>query len=142
MSLSALIPQCVEFIPERLNEGVLYISRRYRTASHLCCCGCHREVVTPLNPAKWNLIENPDGSVTLSPSVGNWGFPCKSHYLVIKNRVRWAAGFSPAQIAGVQARDRHAVEELGRAAQPGFIETLAAGWSALVEAAKKWLRGN
>lgn len=142
MSLDALTPSFVEFIPERLNEGMLYISRRYRTASHLCCCGCRREVVTPLNPAKWTLTENADDSVTLSPSVGNWGFACKSHYLVIKNRIHWATGFSAAQIAGVQALDRHAVEELGRATQPGFIETLTAAWSALVEAAKKWLRGN
>jgi hypothetical protein len=101
-----------------------------------------REVVTPLNPAKWDLSEHPDGSVTLSPSIGNWGFPCKSHYLVIRNRVHWAAAFSAGQIARVQARDRRAVEEFGRAAQPRFIETLQASWAALMKAIKNWLRAS
>jgi hypothetical protein len=137
MSLNALTPSFVEFIPERLSEGVLYVSRRYRTASHLCCCGCSREVVTPINPAKWNLLEHPDGSVTLSSSVGNWGFPCKSHYWVIRNKIQWAEAFSAAKIAAVQAHDRQAVEHLGRATKPSFFETLRSAWTALVEALKK-----
>jgi hypothetical protein len=142
MIVNALTLSFVEFIPERLDEGVLYVSRRYRTASHLCCCGCGREVVTPLNPAKWKLNEYPDGSGTLSPSVGNWGFPCKSHYLVIRNRVHWAQSFSAAQIAAVQAQDRQAVEQFRGAAKPNFIETLQGAWTALVEAIKKWMRGS
>ena len=40
----------VEGIPERLEEGVLYVSILYATAMHLCACGCGREVVTPLTP--------------------------------------------------------------------------------------------
>ena len=39
---------CVEFIPKVLDEGVLYISRRFNTASHLCCCGCSFKVVIPV----------------------------------------------------------------------------------------------
>ncbi|WP_189340201.1 DUF6527 family protein [Mesorhizobium sp. M4B.F.Ca.ET.049.02.1.2] len=85
--------------------GVIYISRRYSTASHLCCCGCGREVVTPLNPAKWRLVEK-DGKVSLIPSVGNWSFPCQSHYWISGNRVSWAPGMAPEVIAAVQARDR------------------------------------
>ncbi len=142
MRLSALTPQFVEFIPERLNEGVLYISRRYRTASHLCCCGCRHEVVTPLNPAKWNLSEHTDGSVTLSPSVGNWSFPCRSHYLVIRNRVHLAAAFSAAQIAGAQEQDQHAVEQLGHASHRGFIKAIQGAWATVVEAVKKWTRAS
>jgi hypothetical protein len=61
-----LRPQFVAFIPDRLEASVLYISRRYSIASHLCCCGCGLEVVTPLNPAKWHLIEH-RGAVSLSP---------------------------------------------------------------------------
>ncbi|RVD67411.1 hypothetical protein EN751_36940, partial [Mesorhizobium sp. M4A.F.Ca.ET.029.04.2.1] len=58
-----LAPSFVDFIPDELEVGVIYISRRYSTASHLCCCGCGREVVTPLNPAKWRLVEK-DGKVS------------------------------------------------------------------------------
>lgn len=100
-----LTPEFVEYIPERPAPGVLYVSRRYATAMHLCCCGCGRETVTPLNPAKWRLTEN-DGAVSLHPSVGNWSLPCQSHYWITANRVRWAAAMAPNLIAAVKARDR------------------------------------
>lgn len=101
--------QYVEYIPERLQPGVLYISKRFRTASHLCCCGCGLKVVTPLNPAKWSLSDH-GSSVSLSPSVGNWSFPCRSHYLIIRNHVRWAGQISQRQAAAVKQRDRVDVE--------------------------------
>ena len=107
-----LRPQFVEFIPERLEEGVLYVSRRFSTCSHLCCCGCGLEVVTPLNQAKWRLSES-NGEVSLYPSIGNWGFPCKSHYWIEDNNVRWAGPLSAARIAEVQAQDRRDAELAG-----------------------------
>jgi hypothetical protein len=58
----------VEFIPKDLDEGILYISTRFKTASHLCCCGCGSKVVTPLNPAKWRLVDH-GSAVSLSPSI-------------------------------------------------------------------------
>lgn len=105
MTATQLRPMFVDFIPDTLESGVLYVSRRYSTASHLCCCGCGTEVVTPLNPAKWRLIEK-NGMVTLTPSIGNWSFPCQSHYWVRDNRVQWAAAMAPEIIQAVQARDR------------------------------------
>src|ERR1051326_6726910 len=96
--ISKLRPKFVGLIPERLDLGVLYISRRYATASHLCCCGCGLEVVTPLNSAKWRLSER-DGAVWLVPSIGNWSFPCKSHYWISGNHVRRAGAMSPEMIA-------------------------------------------
>lgn len=108
-----IVPIFVEFIPERLDEGVLYISRRYSTASHACCCGCGLEVVTPLNRAKWRLCER-GGAVSLTPSIGNWNFPCKSHYWVDRNRVVWAGRFSEAMIARARERDKCDVERSAR----------------------------
>lgn len=104
-------PEFVEFIPERVVPGVLYISKRFSTASHSCCCGCGLEVVTPLNSAKWQLPEN-GGAVSLRPSVGNWSFPCQSHYWISGNRVQWAAAMSAERISAVKARDRRDVEVL------------------------------
>lgn len=101
--------QYVEYIPEQLQPGVLYISRRFKTASHICCCGCGMKVVTPLNPAKWTLSDH-DSSVSLSPSVGNWSFPCRSHYLIIRNHVRWARQLNQRQIEAVQEFDRIDIE--------------------------------
>jgi len=133
----------VDIIPERFHPGVLYISRRYATASHLCCCGCGLEVVTPLNPAKWRLTEDAD-RVSLRPSIGNWSFPCGSHYWIASNQVRWAGGMSPEMIAAVKARDRHDAERL--APRPlsvfdRFRRDLRAKWGRLLTRVKDWWRG-
>lgn len=79
----------VEFIPEALDDDVLYVSVIHGTAVHRCCCGCGREVVTPLTPADWKLTFDGE-TVSLYPSIGNWNFPCRSHYWITKNRVEWA----------------------------------------------------
>ncbi len=79
---AALTPEFVDFIPEVLEDGKLYISQTYATAVHKCCCGCGHKVVTPLSPTGWRLaVER--GFVSLYPSIGNWGYPC-----VVVNSVR------------------------------------------------------
>lgn len=124
----------VDFIPERLEAGVLYISRRYRTASHLCCCGCGLEVVTPLNEAKWRVSER-DGEVWLRPSIGNWSFPCQSHYWIEGGRVRWDGTMSASAIAAVRRRDRRDAERLvADARTPGLLRRLAGAVRAWVAA--------
>lgn len=110
MRRTTIIPEFVESAPQDLQDGVIYISDRFRTALHKCCCGCGREVVTPLNPAGWAYHR--DGrSITLKPSIGNWSFPCKSHYLIIRNEVVWAETMSAQQIARVKVRDALDQEE-------------------------------
>ena len=100
-----LTPRFVESIPEELEGGVLYVSMTFATAMHLCACGCGREVVTPLSPTDWNLWF--DGEhVTLDPSVGNWCFPCRSHYWIRKNGIRWAASMSESAVRDLRALDR------------------------------------
>jgi hypothetical protein len=94
----------VSSVPDRLDDGVLYISLPYATAVHSCACGCGHEVVTPLSPTDWSMIF--DGqSVSLSPSVGNWSFPCQSHYWIERDRIVWAAAWSPRQIEDGRSRD-------------------------------------
>ena len=79
----------VDFIPEQIEEGILYVSIEYCTAIHKCVCGCGNEVVTPLSPTDWELIF--DGkTVSLNPSIGNWNFECKSHYFITRNKIRHA----------------------------------------------------
>lgn len=79
----------VDVIPESLEDGVIYISIPYATAVHKCICGCGNEVVTPFSPTDWKLIFN-GKSVSLSPSIGNWNFLCKSHYWIVRNKVKFA----------------------------------------------------
>jgi hypothetical protein len=73
-------------MPKELNQGVLYISMEYSLIMHLCACGCGEKVATPLSPEDWKLYYDGE-SVSLSPSIGNWDFPCESHYWIRKNKV-------------------------------------------------------
>ncbi|MFI8877877.1 DUF6527 family protein [Streptomyces sp. NPDC055243] len=88
----------VDCFPEQLDQGVVYISIRYALVTHLCCCGCGYEVVTPLAPREWKLTF--DGiSISLHPSIGNWSFPCKSHYWIRNNTVAWARQWTEKEIS-------------------------------------------
>lgn len=98
-------PEFVEYIPNEIEPGVLYISEKYETAIHKCCCGCGEEVVTPLTPVKW-LLRRKGNLVTLYPSIGNWTFKCKSHYWIRQNKVEWAGQLTDKQIRRVQQRDQ------------------------------------
>jgi Family of unknown function (DUF6527) len=102
---TAITAQNVECIPEVLDDGVLYISERFKTAMHLCCCGCRGEVVTPFSPAEWRLAKH-GTTVSLSPSIGNWSFACQSHYWITRNKVEWDVAMSRSQIERVRKRDR------------------------------------
>jgi hypothetical protein len=95
----------VEFIPEELQEGVLYITVRYRTAVHKCVCGCGNKVVTPLSPTDWKLIF--DGkTVSLYPSIGNWNFKCRSHYWITKNEIIHSYSWSNEEVNEGRKKDR------------------------------------
>lgn len=110
MKTSELRPEYVEFMPKTIEEGVLYISEKYSTAVHKCCCGCGQKVVTPLKPTEWSLSKTAVG-VTLRPSIGNWSFACRSHYWIQNSRVVWAGDMSSAQIERGRRRDRAAKQE-------------------------------
>jgi Family of unknown function (DUF6527) len=97
----------VEFIPKDLDEGILYISTRFKTASHLCCCGCGSKVVTPLNPAKWRLVDH-GSAVSLSPSIGLGALPCRSHYWIRRSRIDWYPKMTDAQTQRAQHADEYA----------------------------------
>jgi Family of unknown function (DUF6527) len=90
-------PEYVESFPKVLEEGVIYVSRRFRTACHSCCCGCGTKIVTPIRPTEYSLSER-GGLVTLHPSVGNWNYPCQSHYVIRDNQILWAGNMTRAQI--------------------------------------------
>ncbi|TVO80516.1 DUF6527 family protein [Shewanella algae] len=105
MAVHRITPVFVEFIPENIEQGKLYISETYKTAIHKCCCGCGEEVVTPLSPADWQLKKGVN-TVSLYPSIGNWNYECKSHYFISNNKIIWARKFNQKQIQAVQTRDR------------------------------------
>lgn len=118
-------PRFVEFIPRELETGVLYISDRFKTASHLCACGCGERVVTPFTPVDWRL-RVAGGKVSLYPSIGNWNYACKSHYWIKNNEVIWAGVLSDNEIAEVQRKDladkQAYVSEQNRRKSSGHVE--------------------
>ena len=102
MRRNRMTHQFVENIPERVEDGTVYISTSHALAVHKCCCGCDNEVVTPLAPNEWSL--NFDGeTISLNPSIGNWSFPCESHYWIQRDQVRWARKWSRSEIAAARA---------------------------------------
>ena len=94
----------VTAIPRELEEGVLYLSMEYKTATHLCACGCGSKVVTSITPTGWSICYN-GNSVSLNPSIGNWSLPCRSHYWIKNGKVVWAGSFTEEQIDAVKKKD-------------------------------------
>lgn len=141
MRRSAIAPAFVDIIPDRLEDGILYICEKYRTVVHKCCCGCGEEVVTPLSPADWSLRKTGD-AVSLSPSIGNWKFACKSHYWIRRNKVVWARPLSQQEIKKILARDKvdkeaYIVAINWQKEQPGASGSLIArAWRAFLS----WLK--
>lgn len=107
MKHTRLEPRFVKGVPRELEPGVLYVSMEYGTVVHSCCCGCRLEVVTPLTPTDWELTFDGE-SVSLWPSVGNWNLPCRSHYVIRKNRVIEAGPWSQARVEKAQRREQAA----------------------------------
>jgi len=100
----------VEFVPDDVEPGVLYVSTTYATAVHLCMCGCGHEVVTPITPHQWHMVF--DGqSVSLVPSIGNWSFGCESHYWLEQGTVDWAPKWSRDRIEAGRAATRRRLED-------------------------------
>lgn len=89
--------QHVEYMPKDLETGILYVSKRFQVVAHLCACGCGEKVVTPLGPTEWSLTEKGD-KATLYPSIGNWQFPCRSHYWIRNSKVLWSYQWTDDEI--------------------------------------------
>jgi hypothetical protein len=103
MRIERIRLEVVELMPSVLDPGVLYVSQKYRTAAHLCACGCGEKIRTQLGPLGWKFTNRRRGP-SLSPSIGNWQKPCRSHYFIKNGVVIWA----PAQTEGEVLRGRQA----------------------------------
>lgn len=100
----------VKFIPSQLTEGIIYISYEYNTAIHLCACGCKNKVATAISPIKWSYTYNGE-SISLSPSIGNWNFDCKSHYWIRDNQIVWAEKWNTSKISKVQENEQIEIDD-------------------------------
>jgi hypothetical protein len=115
-----IVHRFVEFIPRKLEPGIVYVSVEYATAVHACACGCGERVVTALSPVDWTLTYNGE-AISLSPSIGNWSLPCRSHYWITANRVEWARSWSRREVELGRSHDRRDRERWFQLdSQPGF----------------------
>lgn len=100
----------VDHIPADLEDGVVYVAIEYGTAVHRCCCGCGEKIVTPLSPTDWRLIYDGE-TISIKPSIGNWGLACESHYWIVRNRIEWARKLSDEEIRKGRELDRRRKRE-------------------------------
>jgi hypothetical protein len=129
-------PVFVDRIPKAMEDGVIYISKKFSTAAHNCACGCGTKIMTPLKPGRWRMEER-DDVVSISPSIGNWSSACQSHYWIEGNRINWAHAFTGAEIAANRASDRYARQKAHAerlAQERGFWRYL---WDGCVRGARR-----
>lgn len=107
--VETIVPDFVEYMPPALAAGVLYISIEHRVTKHLCACGCGEVVVLPLHPGQWALTFDGE-TITMSPSVGNVGQSCRSHYFIRAGRIVWSHGLSERDGSVGRERDRAAIK--------------------------------
>lgn len=104
MKVNHLAPQFVERFPDKLEPGELYLAMEFATAAHLCACGCGTKVITPFSPTDWQMSFDGE-NVSIKPSVGNWTFPCRSHYWVRSGQIEWSGDMSQEAINAGRKRD-------------------------------------
>jgi hypothetical protein len=74
----------VQYMPSlsEMEESVIYISDEYGVSGHKCMCGCGSKTIMPIGKGEWNYDIHSNGKISMSPSVGNYQLPCKSHYII------------------------------------------------------------
>jgi hypothetical protein len=129
MKIERIRLELVELMPSTLEPGVLYVSRKYRTAAHLCACGCGEKIRTQLGPLGWKFTSERSGP-SLYPSIGNWQKPCRSHYFIRRGQVVWSTALSEAEVLyGRQAELKH---------RDAYFREQNSGWWAQI---KRWWDG-
>ena len=94
----------VDHMPSQLVAATIYISIRFRITAHMCLCGCGEKVVNPLRPHQWALTYD-GATISLTPSIGNSGLPCSSHYWITRSQVRWLPAMTDDESAYALRRD-------------------------------------
>lgn len=106
-----LRPVFVEQLPDLLDPGLLYVSMKFGICAHSCACGCGRKVFTPLGQKDWQLYYDGE-TITLSPSIGNFRFPCQSHYFIRHNKVVWVKDGEQGKLGKKKKNNRFSFSSL------------------------------
>ncbi len=134
----------VEYMPNELENGILYVAEEFGAAAHLCACGCGEKIRTPLGPTEWRLEVSRQGP-SLTPSIGNWQKPCRSHYWIRHGIVAWASEWTEKQVlAGRSAEEerRRAYYEDKEIEKDAEKEVKMGFWHAAWEALRSLFNGK
>ncbi|MBK8767911.1 MAG: hypothetical protein IPM01_26210 [Burkholderiaceae bacterium] len=121
--------ELVEFMPSALEPGVLYVSKKYHTAAHLCACGCGEKIRTQLGPLGWQFTNGRQGP-SLYPSIGNWQKPCRSHYYIKRGFVVWALALTEAEVLYGRREEIRRRDAYFREQSLGYWARLTRWWNA------------
>lgn len=86
----------VERFPPTLEEGVLYVSEKFELAAHLCACGCGHKVLVMLGDG--HIVTGSHSAPSVTPSIGVWDAPCRSHYWILEGSISWDESWSEEEI--------------------------------------------
>jgi Family of unknown function (DUF6527) len=128
--IGTIRPVYVDSFPKALEDGVLYISRKFSTACHRCCCGCGTKIVTPIRRTEYSLTDI-GGRVSLYPSIGNWNHPCQTHYVIRNGEVIAAGAMRQREISAGRASDE--------AEKQIYFSNPAQSWFTAI---LRWIRGQ
>lgn len=122
-----LTTKLVSEVPEQLAPGFLYVAEPFKTAMHLCCCGCGGEVTTRYGAGGWTLTLDGDAP-TIDPSIGPSTQKCRSHYIVSRGQVFWLEDMTDAGISASRQRDARtravAFAAAARSKSPWYVRFL------------------
>ena len=80
----------VEYLPEKekVEPGIFYYAKEFDVSAHLCPCGCGGVV-----NLFYHRLDNGWGidlqTLTITPSIYSYQWPCKSHYFITNGEVKW-----------------------------------------------------
>lgn len=117
MRYNSLSLRLVDEMPATLEPGILFVSKRFKVAGHLCACGCGNKVVVRLGDPGYTFTER-SSRPTLRPSIGSWQLDCRSHYFITDGQIDWREGWSDWEVqAGREAENDRLEEHYRRQAE-------------------------
>lgn len=115
-------------MPPVLADGVVYVSDEYELAALKCACGCGHPITLLLGDG--HRVRESHGLADISPSIGVWDAPCKSHFWVRNGQVLWAEEFSGADIEAAMVRQLGRHSKAATPRRPWYVRFAA--WAARV----------
>lgn len=101
----------VEELPEHLEKLTIYVigeGEHLWSVAMVCPCSCGEVLHMSLHREgrpRWELIQHPDGTISLSPSV--WRkIGCRSHFYLKQSQIDWCSNVAPGDSGSSKGKRR------------------------------------